>query len=193
MPVYTIVRHGQAERGEKDFPRKLTEMGRAQVRGRRVALGEPTFDLVIASPATRALETAEIIAGVNLLSISLCDALYEPSNRSDCEVITGLFAEIGYAPFRIYTVEAPYEFGRYTIEVGAAIKKLIPPQASQILVVGHAVLLNCLILSMIGEDDRYADLVLDANLGEAEGFRVVTSSPHGGKEVVSLVELLQAS
>lgn len=66
MDVY-LLRHGkagEARPGTSDADRKLTEKGREEIKsaGRWIALQGIRFDLIAASPLTRAQETAAIIA-----------------------------------------------------------------------------------------------------------------------------------
>jgi phosphohistidine phosphatase len=60
--VIWFLRHGDAEDGEPDFERRLTEKGRRQSRdagAARAALGVE-FELCLSSPRVRARETAEL-------------------------------------------------------------------------------------------------------------------------------------
>lgn len=57
----TFLRHGVNRREGDNFSRPLTELGRKQAVERRKALGNPSFDFVLTSPALRACQTAEII------------------------------------------------------------------------------------------------------------------------------------
>lgn len=64
-----LVRHGQTElnkyklmQGLTDEP--LNEIGRAQARSAREAIGDIRFDAVYASPLSRAIETATIVGNV---------------------------------------------------------------------------------------------------------------------------------
>lgn len=75
-----LVRHGQSEfnvhygatrrdPGIRDAP--LTERGRAQARAAAIALGEASLERIVASPYTRTIETAEILAGTLGLPITV--------------------------------------------------------------------------------------------------------------------------
>jgi phosphohistidine phosphatase len=61
-PVIWFLRHGDAEDGEPDFERKLTEKGRRQSRdaGATLAALGVEFDVCLSSPRVRARETAEL-------------------------------------------------------------------------------------------------------------------------------------
>jgi phosphohistidine phosphatase len=58
--VIWFLRHGEAEDGDDDFARKLTEKGERQSRDAGAALAalSVTFDLCLASPRVRARDTA---------------------------------------------------------------------------------------------------------------------------------------
>jgi phosphohistidine phosphatase len=60
------LRHGDAENGEPDFERKLTEKGRGQSRDAGAALAAlgVELDLCLASPRVRARETAQLACEV---------------------------------------------------------------------------------------------------------------------------------
>ena len=69
MKIY-VTRHGQTDynkdslmQGRSDIP--LNETGIEQARARRKVLGDIKFDAVYSSPLIRAIQTAEIIGGVN--------------------------------------------------------------------------------------------------------------------------------
>jgi broad specificity phosphatase PhoE len=75
-----LVRHGQSEfnvhygatrvdPGIRDAP--LTELGRAQARAAAAALAGAALERIVASPYTRTIETAEILAGALRLPITL--------------------------------------------------------------------------------------------------------------------------
>lgn len=68
MNIY-LIRHGEAERsssGTGDFERKLTKEGKLQVRlsAEKWKSVIKSFDYIISSPLTRAVQTAKIIAEV---------------------------------------------------------------------------------------------------------------------------------
>jgi probable phosphoglycerate mutase len=85
MTTFTFVRHGQTDwnfqkriQGSTDIP--LNETGREQAREAGAALAGRAWDGIVASPLSRARETAEIIASiVGLGAPELVDALVERS------------------------------------------------------------------------------------------------------------------
>ena len=77
-----VTRHGQTRlnlekrmQGLSDEP--LNETGRRQAREAREKLGEMTFDRVYSSPLNRAVETAEILAGISREQIRMDARLTE--------------------------------------------------------------------------------------------------------------------
>jgi probable phosphoglycerate mutase len=85
MTTFTFVRHGQTDwnferriQGATDVP--LNETGREQAHETGRVLAERRWDGIVASPLSRARETAEIIAAcVGLDEVELVDALVERS------------------------------------------------------------------------------------------------------------------
>lgn len=83
MTTFTFVRHGQTDwnlerriQGATDIP--LNETGREQARETGRVLAERQWDGIVASPLSRARETAEIIGSfVGIPEVELVDALVE--------------------------------------------------------------------------------------------------------------------
>jgi probable phosphoglycerate mutase len=83
MTTFTFVRHGQTDwnlerriQGATDVP--LNETGREQARETGRVLAERRWDGIVASPLSRARETAEIIGSfVGIPEVELVDALVE--------------------------------------------------------------------------------------------------------------------
>ncbi|MFD1721037.1 histidine phosphatase family protein [Amnibacterium endophyticum] len=103
MTDLVLVRHGETEwnrtgrvQGRTDIP--LNDTGRAQAReaGRRLA--DDAFDAVVASPLSRAAETARIIAREIGASddVELVDALVE-RDYGDAEGMTGAEIDAAFA------------------------------------------------------------------------------------------------
>ncbi|MFB2556113.1 histidine phosphatase family protein [Herbiconiux liangxiaofengii] len=94
MTTFTFVRHGQTDwnlerriQGATDVP--LNDTGREQARQTGLVLAERQWDGIVASPLSRARETAEIIAGlVGIDEIELVDALVE-RRYGDVEGLNG--------------------------------------------------------------------------------------------------------
>ena len=67
MRSLSLLRHAKTERDSAsggDFDRALTDRGRQDAEAMGRELGELGYDLVLASPAKRAVETAEALGGV---------------------------------------------------------------------------------------------------------------------------------
>jgi phosphohistidine phosphatase len=102
MKTLVLVRHAEAAPGGATLPdsdRPLNERGLREVAamGQRLAQREVKPDLLLASPATRALNTAEHLAqalGIKHKDIVVNDRLY---NASASELL-GVIAELGDAP-----------------------------------------------------------------------------------------------
>lgn len=169
--IITFLRHGKTEKAVNDLDRQLTEEGVKQAAARRRALGEPVFDLVLASSADRAKSTAAIVAGINFCSVRGLDELYLPTDPADKKAVDDMFEKFAYAPLRAYreadTTEALVRYGATAAK--AILNEIQRTEVENVLVGGHAVLIPSIIAHMLGTD---TDLVLDANLGEVEGIRV---------------------
>lgn len=94
MTDLILVRHGETEwnrlgrvQGRTDVP--LNDVGRDQARATARRLAGDRFDAVVASPLSRAAETAQIIAeGLGLGPVELVDDLVE-RNYGEAEGMTG--------------------------------------------------------------------------------------------------------
>ena len=77
-----LLRHGHAEEGRDDFARRLTDAGRRAARQAGQALVHARFqpELVLSSPAPRALETAQLVAQ---------ECGYAPAPRADQTLYLG--------------------------------------------------------------------------------------------------------
>lgn len=87
MQIY-LMRHGDALNERQDGQRFLSLEGRAQIERNAVVLKmmHVTFDLIISSPKTRAMETAEIVAialSYRLNEIEITDKLNPESSPED--------------------------------------------------------------------------------------------------------------
>lgn len=163
QPVYslTLLRHGESvgnaegyHQGQTEFP--LTEKGRAQARALAdfwQAQGE-RFDQVIASPQSRARETAEIIAAALNLPLEFDDVWMERDNG----VLGGLLwteAEEKYPqPDFIPTYQPIGQIGESQWELylraGRAVQSLMHRPPGHYLVVSHGGLLNMVMYAILG-------------------------------------------
>lgn len=157
---FTFLRHGESVgnaqsrwQGQSDYP--LTERGRAQARAlaERWQSEEIKFDLVIASPLTRAKETAEIIAAALSVQVEL-DPIWLERNIGEMEGLT--VEEVRQKPQPQYVT--PYnsiggngegDWELY-LRVGKALHGLLRRPAGSYLVVSHGGMLNQLMHAIVG-------------------------------------------
>lgn len=157
---FTFLRHGESVgnaqsrwQGQSDYP--LTERGRAQARAlaERWQSEEIKFDLVIASPLTRAKETAEIIAAALSVQVEL-DPIWLERNIGEMEGLT--VEEVRQKPQPQYVT--PYnsiggngegDWELY-LRAGKALHGLLRRPAGSYLVVSHGGMLNQLMHAIVG-------------------------------------------
>jgi len=103
MTRFFLVRHGETEwnrirriQGVSDIP--LNETGRAQAASLGEILAAHTFDLIVASPLSRALETATIIAGRLGMPQPLIIADLVERNYGEAEGSNGADLDSRYPP-----------------------------------------------------------------------------------------------
>lgn len=94
MTNFFLIRHGETDwnlagriQGATDIP--LNETGRAQAKATGRSMMGRTWDLVVASPLSRAMETASIIAEVNGLPEPIPVAGLVERNYGEAEGLTG--------------------------------------------------------------------------------------------------------
>jgi phosphohistidine phosphatase len=105
MKRLLLVRHAKsswADPGQRDIDRPLNERGRrnAPEMGKRLRERGLVPDLIVSSPARRALATAQLLAdafGMARGDIEIVDALYEASTATWLETIGALPAAVGTA------------------------------------------------------------------------------------------------
>ncbi len=161
--VYHIVflRHGESVgnakgyfQGQSDFP--LTGRGRAQAHAlaeRWLAEGV-TFDQAIASPLSRARETAEIVAGALGVPLEFAPIWMERHNGD----MAGLSREEAHRLFPQPEFRNPYEAvggdgeGDWTLflRAGRALHGLLSHKPGRYLVVSHGGLLNQVMKAVVG-------------------------------------------
>lgn len=157
---FTFLRHGESVgnaqsrwQGQSDYP--LTERGRAQARAlaERWQAEEIKFDLVIASPLTRAKETAEIVAAALNVQVEL-DPIWLERNIGEMEGLT--VEEVRQKPQPQYVT--PYnsiggngegDWELY-LRAGKALHGLLRRPAGSYLVVSHGGMLNQLMHAIVG-------------------------------------------
>lgn len=97
MKRLTLLRHAKSERDSPtgaDFDRTLNDRGRADAgrMGQKMRDLDLTFDLVLASPAQRVVETVEGVAG---LSPQYDRRIYEASTESLLDIVRSTDDQIG--------------------------------------------------------------------------------------------------
>jgi 2,3-bisphosphoglycerate-dependent phosphoglycerate mutase len=157
----TFLRHGQSvgnaegyHQGQAEFP--LTEKGRAQVRAlvKRWQAEKLTFDQAIASPQSRARETAEIITAVLNIPLEFDEIWMERDNG----ILAGLQHEEALEkypqPEFIPTYQHIGQMGESQWELflrgGRAIQSLIDRPPARYLVIGHGGLFNMALHAALG-------------------------------------------
>ncbi len=156
----TFLRHGESVgnaesrwQGQSDYP--LTEKGRAQARAlaERWKAERAKFDLVIASPLTRARETAEIVASALDLKIEM-DPIWMERDIGEMEGLTA--EEVRQQPQPPYVT--PYEpIGgngegdwELFLRAGRALHDLLRRPPGSYLIVSHGGLLNQIMHAIVG-------------------------------------------
>lgn len=157
----TFIRHGQStanaggiHQGQSDFP--LSEKGREQARAlaARWAAGGVTYDLAIASPLSRALETAQIISSALNLPLET-DPVWMERNG-------GKLQGLPFDDPAARALEVPFlhpyvhvgQTGESELELLArgalAVQSLLDRGPGRYLVVSHGALLNRVMFAIMG-------------------------------------------
>lgn len=179
----TLVRHGKADKTSSLNHRlhNLSEVGRAQARERREKLGNPQFDLVLHSILPRAQETARLVAGIDDETDTIeIPGLYMAENDPRELVIDKAFEKLGYASLELYLIEAEIAISSLVMESQAEIERAVRESgATDILIVGHAVLLQALGKSLTGMGLMGTGLPFNTcSVGECGGFRFTIEDFH---------------
>lgn len=162
MRLY-IVRHGQSEGNQirvhqtPDTP--LSDQGRHQAEFLAKRLAKIGLDQIVASPQTRAKETAEIINHSLSLPISFDENLVEYRRPSilmgrawddvEAEKLKAQIEERWHENWRHSDEET---FGEYQARINAAIESLVSLNKEKILVVTHGLSIR-MILALMGFGD----------------------------------------
>lgn len=165
----TLLRHGKAD---KTLPNHrlhcLSKEGRCQATDRRAKLGNPMFDLVLHSQLLRTRETAQLVAGLDesALTTAIPDLFYEDEDPRG-QVLERTFKKLGHTTLHEYYKEAREEMQSFA-EAGrkAIIEEISRSNATNVLVIGHGMLLQSLCVAFVGEDEPFMSRVL----GECEGY-----------------------
>jgi len=197
-PIYhfTFLRHGESVgnaqsrwQGQSDYP--LTERGRSQA----YALAERwkseavKFDLAIASPLTRAKETAEIITSALNVNLEL-DSIWLERDIGEMEGLTA--EEVRQKPQPLYVT--PYnpiggngegDWELY-LRAGKALHELLRRPAGSYLIVSHGGMLNQLMHAIVGVA-HHADPSGVRFDFENASFASVTYFPHRHRWAIDAV------
>jgi 2,3-bisphosphoglycerate-dependent phosphoglycerate mutase len=167
-PIYTLtlLRHGESEgnaadliQGQSDYP--LTQKGvqQAQLLAARwqkvqASLDAPLFDTIIASPLTRARQTAEIIAGELNLAIELDSIWIERGfGKLDGLQLDEILARNPRVDFH-HPYEPPGEGGESSVDLflraSQALRSVLLRPAGGYLIVSHGAILNMVVYAILG-------------------------------------------
>lgn len=189
MTDLVLVRHGETEwnrlqrvQGRTDIP--LNDTGRQQARATALRLTGEHFDAVVASPLSRAAETAQIIAdGLRIGPVELVDDLVE-RHYGEAEGMTGMDIEARWGG-RLEAQESRVEVIDRVKPALLAIALRHPGQ--RVLVVSHGGVIGSLVRDATGWvwPTRGEQIVN----GSDHLFRVVDpSSASGRRRSLELVE-----
>jgi probable phosphoglycerate mutase len=163
-PIFhiTFVRHGESTgnaenrlQGLSDYP--LSDTGRAQTRAlaERWQIEGITFDSVIASPLSRASETAQILATRLKISLLEYDQLWverDMGKRSGMTMteIRAQFHEPDFVnPYDSIDESGESDWALY-LRAGQALHKILLRPPARVLVVTHGAILNMTLYAILG-------------------------------------------
>lgn len=161
--LYQIVllRHGQSEgnaqgvwQGQSDYPLNAHGIEQAQALARRWKSERRKFDCVVSSPLVRALQTAEIIAGVLGATVEQNADWMERNNGRMAGLRPDEIDQRGLRPAFIHLYQPVGETGESQWELflraGRAIQGLINKPPGRYLVVSHGGILNLAMYAILG-------------------------------------------
>ena len=163
-PVYriTLVRHGESVgnaenrlQGHADYP--LSERGRAQALAlaQRWKAEAITFDHVIASPLSRALETGQIIAAALGIANPETDPLWmerDTGKRSGMtwDEIQQQYPEPDFANPYDSIAASGEDDGALYLRGGQALRSILQRPPARYLVASHGAILNMVLYAILG-------------------------------------------
>jgi probable phosphoglycerate mutase len=162
-----MVRHGATVVSAEDrfagaTDVKLSDEGREQTRRLAERLNQEKIAAIYASPLSRALETAQILAAPHGLEVKLCDSLREISH-GHWEQMTRREVEEKFPDEAAEWEKDPYTFAPLGGESGLAVTARALPAliglvrehpGNNILVVSHKATIRLLLSSLLGFDPR---------------------------------------
>ena len=174
MITLTCIRHAEADKStspDNHRKRLLSEAGINQAHVLRERLGNPEFDLVCHSILPRTEETARIVAGINdkVRTTTLRGLFYKEWERF-AKPMDDFFDKLGNAPLSAYDKA---KAGRYTLSMAqtCVVQLLfvaVSKRASNILVVGHGVILPAFCRHLCDTDEPFTS----RPLGNCEGYQL---------------------
>ncbi len=181
VQTIVIVRHAKAPKMSPDQPdedRMVNQAGHDQAKKLAEKLQGFDFDIVLSSPLKRVKQTLAIATN-GRYPVTEVSELNCPPKGSSIDI---MFNELGYVPLAKY-FEHP--FGEHLKEYGraafAAVMRNLPETPrQQVLVGGHAVLLNALVWATAEAMEEYfgagvavaKKMALTEILNDAEAFRL---------------------
>lgn len=173
MVQFTLIRHGKTDKAFSSYHRAhpLSSEGVCQALNCRIALGRPRFDLVLCSILRRSRETALIVANTSRSSLTGIPGLFYEVEDPRGVALDQAFEELGYVSLQDY-LQLPEVKGNIESlakeSLDHIVTKVEEVSAENILVVGHAVLLQALGREMTGKDRPFTD----RRIGECQGFQI---------------------
>lgn len=171
MVEIRFARHGHTLKAARDEDRELSEKGKEQAAMLGKAWAAEGFqpDLVLASAAMRAVETALIATDI---APEACAELYFGADPAWRKPIDEASAKLGYAPLAAYLAsEGERAIRAYAKAAVAHILDLVyqRPNTSKVAVFGHAVLLQAIVVELLQRNPAAnLEAILQLHLGECE-------------------------
>ncbi len=150
--------------------RALSGKGQGQAELRRKILGNPKFDLILSSPAARAVQTALIVSDQPESTVQKMHQLCWTEGSDFAKAIDAMFRELGYKPLADYRKHPQGHLLDEQAGETWTLFQAFPFSGKSALITGHAVMSNALACQAIGGYDpsewRYLS---ETSFGECEG------------------------
>ena len=163
MKTVYFMRHGQTDwnirrklQGQRDIPLNETGIAQAREAGERFAAAGLRFDTVMASPLSRAVDTAALAAGVSADSIltdaRLLEIGYGPFEGADISQITGDMRSFIHDPDHCPPPEGVESIDALLARAADFLEDLKSVPGESILAVTHGVAIRAIIGCLTGEE-----------------------------------------
>jgi 2,3-bisphosphoglycerate-dependent phosphoglycerate mutase len=167
-PIYhiTLLRHGESEgnavdiiQGQSDFPLTPKGVQQAQTLAARwrtvqASVNGPLFETIIASPLTRARQTAEIVGSVLNLPVELDSIWIERGFGKLDGMPLAEILELKPAVDFHHPYEPPGEGGESSVDLflraSQALRSVLRRPAGRYLIVSHGAILNMVVYAILG-------------------------------------------